>query len=218
MRPLLSAALVLLPMSALAQSAADAPAEAAPAEAAPAGPASYRLDSGKSAFRVRTYKGGVASGVAHNHAIAATQMSGSMTWDAAAGACTIEVTVDVPSLRVDAEGDRKALGLEGTVDEDQRKEIKGNMLAPDQLNGGAHKSMSFKSTSCSDSKVSGTLTIRGKSKTVSFTPKLDTTNGFKLSGGFDFKHTDFGFEGYSAMLGAIRNEDRLTLRFTAVGG
>lgn len=211
-----AAVLALFPATALAQSEGGAgPAEAAPAEAAPAGPASFTLDSGRSSFRVRTYKGGVGSGLAHDHAIAATQMSGSMTWDGTA--CTIEVTVDVPSLRVDATADRKAMGLEGEVDEGQRKEIKGNMLAADQLNGAAHKSMSFKSTSCSASKVTGTLTIRGKSKTVSFTPKLDTASGFEMSGGFSFNHTDFGFEGYSAMLGAIRNEDKLTMKFKAVG-
>ena len=49
------------------------PAEAAPAEAAPAGPASFTLDSGRSSFRVRTYKGGVGSGLAHDHAIAADE-------------------------------------------------------------------------------------------------------------------------------------------------
>ncbi len=217
-RSIFACLMVLFPTAAFAQAGDEAPAEAAEAAPAPApGPATFKVSNGKTSLLVRTYKGGVMSAVAHDHAIASTQTSGTITWDAAAGACTMDITVDVPSLRVDAAQDRRKLGLDGDVGADDQAEIRKNMMAADQLNAAAHKTMTFKSTACSASKVTGSLTIRGKSKTVSFTPKLDTSAGFSLSGGFDMKHTDFGFDGYSAALGAIRNEDKLTMKFTVVG-
>jgi polyisoprenoid-binding protein YceI len=73
--------------------------------------------------------------------------------------------------------------------------------------------MSFTSTSCADGKLSGKLTIRGVSKDITFPARYSAdAAGFRVEGSVELKHTDFGFQPYSAMMGAIRNGDRLTLK------
>ena len=209
---LLAAVALLLPATAIAQDDAPAAEDAEAAEAEPAGPVSYTIDSGKSFLAVRTYKEGIGSAVAHNHAIRAKKTTGTITWGEGGAGCAFDVTVDVPSMAVDADADRKRLGLEGSVSADQRAEIQGNMLAAGQLNAAAHKSMRFQASDCTEGSVRGTLTIVGKgvSKKV---PLKVTTEGdaLRARGKLELKHTEFGIEPYSAAFGAIRNGDRLTM-------
>ena len=155
-------AFAALPLTALAEDvpAEEAPAEAAPAE--PAGPVTYTIDSSKTMLIVRTYRGGIAGSLAHNHAIRSMKTTGSVTWQDGGAGCSFDINVDVPSFRVDNSGDRKIMGLEGEVDDGQVEDIKKNMFASDQLNVGAHKTMSFKASSCTADSASGTLTMVGK--------------------------------------------------------
>jgi len=203
---------VLAALFALPAAAQDAPPAEAPA--ASSGPVQYSVHSGGSALLLRTYKEGVGAALAHDHAIRATKTSGTVSFDPAAPAgCAISVSVDVASLRVDEAADRSALGLTGEISEGDRATIREHMLAADQLAVAKHPTMSFTSSSCADGKLSGKLTIRGVSKDVSF-PATYTADaaGFRVVGAVELKHADFGFQPYSAMMGAIRNGERLTLK------
>jgi len=212
MRPALFALAAALPSLAVAQ---DAPAEEPAAEepAAPAGPVSYTINSGKSILIVRTYKGGIAGALAHDHAIRSMKTTGTITWQDGGAGCNFDVHVDVPSFRVDNTSDRKIMGLEGEVDAGQVEDIKKNMFASDQLNVGAHKSMTFKASSCTGDTVSGTLTIVGKgaNKKVPLQVTVDGDN-LRAKGTLKFKHSDFGITPYSTGFGAIQNNDELTMK------
>ena len=108
------------------------------------------------------------------------------------------------------------------LEPDQREEIKGNMLSTGQLNAKAFSDIKFVATKCEAAgekvKVTGNLTIRGKASPVSSTMKI-TGDGATLTanGTFTAKATDFGFEPYSALLGALKNKNEMKFTLDAKG-
>ncbi len=207
--------LLLATLATFSATSALAQEDAPPAEAAApdTGPKTYAIDSANTVLIVRTYKGGVAGALAHDHAIRSMKTTGNITWADGGEGCKFDITVDVPSFRVDADGDRKIMGLEGTVDPGQVEDIKKNMYAADQLNVGAHKTMTFKAESCTGNTANGTLTIVGKgvAKSVPLTITADDTS-FRAKGELNFLFTEFGITPYSTGFGAIRNEDKLMMK------
>jgi polyisoprenoid-binding protein YceI len=208
--------LLALPLTAQAQDAAPA----APA----GGPVSYAL-AGGTALHVRVYKdpSTVAAGLSHDHAIASTQHSGTVSYDPAnPAACAISVTVPVAGLDPDPDALRQKVGLPGVIEASARAEIKEHMLDAEQLNAKAFPTITFVSTSCAASgdqvKVSGTLTIRGKAQPVSLNMKVKAdAAGFSASGSLPIKATQFGFQPFSALLGALKNKDEMTLVVNLAG-
>ena len=209
-RRLLTALLpaAFLPAAALAE---DAPADAEPTPAEAAGPVTYTIDSAGTVLIVRTYKGGLGGALAHNHAIRSMKTTGAITWQDGGEGCKFDITVDVPSFRVDHSADRKIMGLQGEVDAGQVEDITKNMYADDQLNVAAHKTMTFKASKCDGSNVAGMLTIVGKGVPKKV-PLQVTVEGdtLRAKGTLKFKHSDFGIEPYS-LVGFVKNEDPLDM-------
>lgn len=206
----------LLPTAAIAQDVEEAP--AVEEEAAPA-PVNYRINGaqGLTYIVVRKDPSTLAAGLSHDHAIKAVGHSGSFTWNPAdPAACQLEVTLPVAQLDVDAPATRKAAGIEGTLSDGQRADVKKNMLAKSQLNGANHPTITFQSDGCSGDgssfAVQGDLTIRGKSKRVILRGSLSADDAsFALKGSVGIKATDFGFEPYTAMLGQLKNLNDMKL-------
>ncbi|MFM2245681.1 MAG: hypothetical protein RL071_1755, partial [Pseudomonadota bacterium] len=159
----------------------------------------------------------VAAGLSHDHAIASTQHSGTVRYDPAnPAACAISVTVPVAGLDPDPDALRQKVGLPGVLEASARAEIKEHMLDAEQLNAKAFPTITFVSTSCAASgdqvKVAGTLTIRGKAQPVSLNMKVKAdASSFSASGSLPIKATQFGFQPFSALLGALKNKDEMTL-------
>lgn len=216
----LSLGLLLAAAPAAAQEAPAAP----PAPTPPPQALRYTLGAG-TALHVRVYKDPdtVAAGLSHDHAIASTQHSGSATWTAGEpSACKLEITVPVAGLDPDPDALRAKVGLPGVIEASARAEIKEHMLDSGQLNAKAFPTISFQSTGCSGSgeaiTVAGKLTIRGKTKDVSVKMKVKAdASGFSASGSLPIKATEFGFQPFSALLGALKNKDEMTLVVNLVG-
>ncbi|MDP2313897.1 MAG: YceI family protein [Pseudomonadota bacterium] len=197
--------------------AAPAPAP----EALPAAPvptvATYTLEPGKSALYVQVYKdaGTVAANLSHDHVIAATGWNGTVRWDPSdVAACKVDIVVPVAGLRPDEEAMRKRVGYDQMLDADQREEVKGNMLGSGQLNAKSFADIKFTSTKCEAAgdkvKVTGNLTVHGVAKPVTSTMKISADGAaLSASGTFSAKATDFGFEPYSALLGALKNKNEM---------
>ena len=206
--------------------AEDPAAEAAPEPAAAPAPSPVRYTLGAgTALHVRVYKDPdtVAAGLSHDHAIASTQHSGSATWTVGdPSACKLDITVPVAGLDPDPDALRSKVGLPGVLDAGARAEIKEHMLDSDQLNAKAFPNITFQSTGCSGSgeaiTVAGKLTIRGKTKDVSVKMKVKAdASGFSASGSLPIKATDYGFQPFSALLGALKNKNEMTLVVNLVG-
>jgi polyisoprenoid-binding protein YceI len=202
-----------------------APPAAAAAAPAPAAPRSYTLDGSRGELHVRVFKdpATMAAGIAHDHAVLATGWTGRFTWDAAQpAACQLTITVPVASLDPDPPALRAAVGLPGALPDNQRGEIKAHLLAESQLWAARFPSITFQATACrptgSALEVTGNLTIRGQARKVVFTGQFSADEaGFRLKGSLPVKATDHGFQPYSALLGAVRNQDRMVLHIDLQG-
>ena len=185
-------------------------------------PVMYTFDASESWLVVKLTKAGLAAALAHDHAVRAATFSGTVAYDPNdASACTVEITIPVEELVVDALEDRQRLGLEGGPDDKDRAKIKKSMLSKKQLWADEHPTITYRSTRCEPSgdqlTTTGTLTIRGVAKEVT-TPLRLGVEGSRLTaeGQFTVNHTDFNFKPYSAALGTIKNANPLEFHFSLV--
>lgn len=182
--------------------------------------ADYSVSNSDTLLYIKVYKdtSTVAAGISHDHAVRASSVSGSVSWDAAdPSACSINLTVPVSSLTPDESWLRKAAGLEGELDDGMREDVKKNILSAEQLNASAHSEITFQSTACTASSIAGNLTIRGKSQPVTMDATvIDHEGGVKITGSIGITATQFGFEPYSALFGQLKNRDDMDLKIKLV--
>jgi polyisoprenoid-binding protein YceI len=217
------AALLLLPGLALAQGAPEAPTEPPPAmpvtPAPVAGPIDYDLTSsqGRLYVLVRYKRGTLGASLAHDHVVVASGWSGSVTWDAAnLGACNVVIDVPVGGLSVDPGTAREWESLEDETSAGDKETIRDNFRGSRQLDMNTYSTIRYQSTSCAGGSdgvvnVTGSLTVRGVSKTVTVPMTIREGEGsFGATGRFDATHSDFGMDPYSAAFGALKNDQRLS--------
>lgn len=194
-----------------------------------AAPQEYSFDTKGSDLYVTVYKNDktLLSAAAHNHAIRAKNWTGSLKWDAENPAgCNIAVSFNVSDLEVDSDYSRNLAaskeknkkikkGFEKTISDSDRKEVRKNMLSEGQLNGDKHKMISFQSTSCTADSITGDFTLRGVTKSVTMPAKIKTADKgawkFLVKGSFKVQSTDFGFEPYSGLGGAVANKPEMNI-------
>lgn len=185
-------------------------------------PVTYTLDAAKSSLYVQVFKDPttVAADLSHDHVVAATGWTGTVTWGA--GPCAVDISVPVSGLRNDDDAMRKRVGYDVMLDEGQRADVKANMLGASQLDASRSPTITYKAMSCEATdatwKVTGALTIRGVAKRVITTLKVSADGArFSASGKFTAKTNDFGFEPFSAMLGALKNKAEMKFTLDVVG-
>jgi len=182
--------------------------------AAPAASAEYTVDRDRSELVVRLFKAGMASGLAHDHVIRASDFTGSVAWDPAQpAAATVEIRANASSLIVDEPEVRGRHELEGELSGKDRQKVQQTMESAKQLDVATYPEMAFRSTAVRDLgggsiEVIGDLTLHGTTRSISFvtSPNLD---GGPLSADaeIDFLQSDFGIKPYSAFLGSVKNQD-----------
>ncbi len=187
--------------------------------------AEFKLDKAKSLLVVRTFKDGMGARLAHNHVIQARDSSGTVSFDADnPDTASIKVTIVVASLHVDDLALRKRFGEASEPSDSDKADITKNMLDEDQLYAEKFPTMGFVSTGITKAgegqvTVKGNLTIRGVTKPVSFPATVEVKDGvFRAKGEVGIKASQFGFKPYSALLGAVRNKDDMTLVLDLVAG
>ena len=189
---------------------------------ASAAPKEIAFLSNKGVLFVQVYKAPtMAADLSHNHAIQAVGWSGKGIWDSEDySACDISFAVPVNNLQVDNQDIRKLAGLEGTLSESMRKDIKKHMLSNAQLDGEKYPMITFKSTSCEGSgnkmTLNGDFTMHGTTNAISLPVSVSDTDGLSLKGSFPVKSTDFGMTPYTAMFGLIGNQDEMKITFDLV--
>lgn len=166
--------------------------------------------------RVNRDDGTLLSGLSHNHAIRARQVRPEITLNDD-GSCRIAIRFPVSALEVDAPASRKKYQLEGLLDDDDRADIREHMLDEDQLDAARYPEISFVSDACAlgdtELTLKGKLRVRGKSKRIATTLRRsqDPKGRTRLIGSIPIRGSEFGIEPYSAALGALKNQDAMTL-------
>jgi polyisoprenoid-binding protein YceI len=185
--------------------------------------ATYKVDTAKSELVVQLFREGIASALAHDHVVRATQYTGTVNFDpAAATGASIQLEVRALGLEADEPAMRAKYETRGELSEKDRQKINATMHSEKQLNTSKFQTISFKSTNIQEQAngkymVTGNLTIRGKTNRVSFPATAELKDGvFYGKGQIKFKQSSFGYEPYSAFLGAIRNQDGVVLNVNIV--
>jgi len=180
--------------------------------------ATFRVDPERTRLAVRLHREGVASGLAHDHVVEATEVTGRVEYDVdRPEASSIVVEARTASLRVDEPAARRRLGVEGDLSDSQRADVDKAMRAPDQLDVARHPTIRFASTRVVREgdgrlRVTGQLTLRGVTREVSFPATVALESGaLRGRATLTFLQSRFGYRPYSALLGAIRNKDEVTL-------
>jgi len=187
--------------------------------AAQAAPTTYTLDPTKSHLFVvvRNDSSTIGSGLGHDHAISPSTFDGTVTWDPEdLSACDVSIAFAVTSLVVDPPGMRQRAGLGPKgVSDGAKQSIKKNFLKPSQLDADDHPKIRYQSSKCAEGDngtvdVTGELTIRGVGVDLTVPMLVTADEGtFSAAGRFESTHTAFGFEPFSNLLGALKNQNRL---------
>lgn len=184
----------------------------------------YDFDDADSLLYVQVFKdeSAFAAGFAHNHAIRASNWEGQLSYPAGrAEDCELTVSLPVDDLIVDEPQMRRRVGYDDELSQSQRNEIRGHMLADNQLNAETFPFITFTATRCSGGDAaSGRLTVRGNMEirgqsspvTISLQYRI-IEDSLYLRGELPVTHAQFGFSPYRAFGGAVRNQDRLVIGF-----
>jgi polyisoprenoid-binding protein YceI len=163
----------------------------------------YKLGPNNATLRVKTGRHGAAAKAGHDLVIEVKSWEATLDVADDASAGSLELTADPTSLHViKGEGGLQALGDDDKAD--IRKTIDKDVLKK--------KGISFTSSSVAAADgglaVSGDLEIGGTSKPVDFV--VDGTGG-KVSGSATISQSDWGIKPYSALFGALKVNDEVTV-------
>lgn len=177
----------------------------------------FAVDPKKSELVVRTFKAGVAKGLAHDHLVVARDVEGELSWDPKAPEATkVSVTVKVASLLADDPAMRRRFRVEGELSEKDRQKVTASMLDEGQLDAARFPTIAFESTGAEQRAeglvVSGRFTMHGVTKPLSLPVKISSRDGAVVGvTSFKLLTSDYGIKPYSAALGTVKNQDQVEL-------
>jgi polyisoprenoid-binding protein YceI len=168
-------------------------------------PGTHKLGPGNGTLTVRTGRSGAAAKAGHDLTIAVDAWEATLTIGDDPSQSSLTLDADADSVRVvDGTGGIQSLG------DDDKKNIK-KTIDDDVLK---RDNIQFRSTSVEASDngriiVQGDLTLRGKTQPLSF--DLAIADDGRVSGSATVKQTDFGMKPYSALFGALKVADEVTV-------
>lgn len=152
-----------------------------------------------STITIHAYKSGLFSGFAHNHTITAPISHG---------------TIDIKKMSVEISVSTKEMKVvDPEASASTRAEIQADMLGPKVLDANQYAEIHFQSsrvelTSPAHYRVTGALSLHGKTKELSF----EVTGGpERYQGKLKLNQTDFGIKPISVGGGTVKVKDQLDL-------
>ena len=191
---------------------------------------SSRIVTEESVLAVVTHKGGIAAGLAHDHLVTAGEPILDLDFDAnSPTGISMELKIEASDLIVDDPESRRRwsprlteLGILeealGEIPEKQRKKIRQSMLGQRQLAADEFPTILARIVDVRTTDGTGSsfftfgvnlaLTVRGQTVTRSVSAGYTVAGDRVTIEAFgSFRFTDFGIKPYSAMLGAVKNQD-----------
>jgi len=163
----------------------------------------YKLGPDNATLRVKTGRHGAAAKAGHDLSIEVKSWEATLTVVDDAAASSLELSADPTSLHVvKGEGGMQPLGDDDKAD--IRKTIDKDVLKK--------KDITFRSSAVAEDggglSITGELEMGGKSKPVQF---VITEAGGKVTGSADVNQSDWGIKPYSALFGALKVNDEVTV-------
>ncbi len=191
-------------------------------DAASRGESVYRINREESMVRILAFRAGPLARLGHDHAVISHQISG-FARVLAGNAMQADLHLDVMELIVDDPQARAAAGMESEPTAEDIKGTRRNMLSsldadryPTVLLHVAVPSLDFPATGA-DVIATVELTLHGVTRPLAVPVHVVTDGGgFRVTGAFDVRQTDFGITPFSVFGGALSVRDELELTFELV--
>jgi hypothetical protein len=185
--------------------------------------ANYRIDPALSELRLLVYRAGVMASLGHNHVIVNRNVDGwvSFAGDPARAAFTLSVPAN--GFVVDEAAARREEGEDFSEEtpEDAKAGTLHNMLGPAVLDAAAHPSIELRSVSIRASggafEATVEVSVAGHESKLIVPFGLETSGGrLRASGALRLRQSALGLTPFSVMLGALKVQDELELKFRLV--
>jgi len=165
----------------------------------------HKLGPGNGTLSVKTERTGAAAKAGHNLLIHVNSWEATLTVADDPTQCSLSVDADPTSLQV-IEGSG---GVQGLGDDDKKniqKTINDDVLKSKAIE---FRSTKVGTTTDGNLNIQGDLSLNGKTSPVGFT--LIADDGGKLSASAVVKQTNWGMKPYSALFGALKVVDEVTV-------
>ncbi len=185
-------------------------------------PVGYSLVPAQSRVIVVLRREGALSVLAHDHVLVATRLDATlMVALTDLERSTAELSLMVADLIVDAPADRQTADLADVLEDDSREEIRETMLSAEGLDAARFPEIRMRLLRArgapSEADLSVALRIHGVEQEYTvFATVLPLGERIRIRGTFDLLQSDHGIQPYTALLGAIAVEDRVTVTFDLV--
>ncbi len=181
---------------------------------------SWTLDHQQSVIAIEVFRGGRLANLGHNHVIEARDITGTARLPENLEDVSFTLNFNVADLVVD-DAEARARAGQPFQDPVENKDIAGtrkNMLSADLLNAAQfpqieiHSSALTKSGDAWQSQV--VIVIKGRQQRLQLPTKLaNESNRWTATGSFEVSHTQLGLQAFSVMLGALRVEETMNVRY-----
>jgi polyisoprenoid-binding protein YceI len=200
-----------------------APSAPAPGPASGASAVHYRVLAQDSEIVVRVYRGGSLARLGHNHVIATRDIDGSLWLDPQTGRASVALGFEKTSLLVDDPALRAANGEDFATDvpADAIAATRDNMLGPRLLDAERYPRIEIRSIETVGTApgitVQATVQVTDQAFPVTFDTDVEIEDRrITASGEQRLSHAELGLEPFSVMLGALRVQDVMELKYSIV--
>ena len=174
----------------------------------------WRLDEGRSALRLRVYRGGTLARLGHNHVIVAPLRGGAALQ--ADRVVQLELSTEPARWRVDEphERSRAGAGFESVPDATAIAGTQANLLSAALLDAERHPLIHIRGEGgpVTDGRLPLGLALQVQGRTVPFAVELQVVQrpeGWHGTGSTRLTHTQLGLTPFSALGGALKVEDAI---------
>ena len=185
--------------------------------------AEFIIDPVRSELAVQLFKTGIGAQFAHDHVVRATKYSGQIRLDPSAPtSAEIAVDVDATALVADEPETRQKYKLPLGLSAENQREIQQTLESESQLHVRRYPKIRFRSSRITlervgQYQVTGNLELRGITQAVSFLVHAELQQDeLRGKGSARFLQSSFGYQPYSAFLGAVKNQDEVVLHVDIV--
>ena len=203
----------------------------APGPAGPQGPAAVpaapreagialRVDTERSLLTILVHRGGPLARLGHNHVIAVRSLAGVVRLARERESSTFELRLAVAQFTVDEEALRALEGPDfaAPVPDDARSGTRRNMLSEALLDGEHYPDIVLRSQRIARTpegfQVTIAIGLKGLARSISLPVHIEESDGGLIATGeTPLLQSALGLEPFSVMLGALRVEDELRVRF-----
>jgi len=161
-------------------------------------PGTHRFGPSNATLSVQTRRGGAAAKAGHDLLLHVTAWEGTLTIGDDGAPAAAELAADATSLRV-----QKGTGGMKALDEDDKANI--HQTIDDEVL--QRRDISFRSTSVSNGRAEGELTLGDKTRPLSL--DLEVGEDGAVSGTATVTQSDWGMKPYSALFGTLKVLDEV---------